>query len=81
MVTGCADVDLRRAQRGVPEQRLDDADAFTAPHQLHRQCMPEGVRRCSTRERYAGPCEPSPDQMVERRRSERPNRAIVFLNP
>lgn len=51
MIAGCTDVDLRQAQGRVSERRLHDIDRFTAPHQMHRDRVPEGTRRRSTRDR------------------------------
>jgi hypothetical protein len=61
MVDSCTDVDLRRAQGSVSEERLHDVDGFTAADQLHRHRMPEGVRCCPAGEGYAGAGEPAAD--------------------
>ena len=65
VVAGGTDVDLRRAQRGVPEQRLHDVHRLTAVDELHRDRVPESVGRRPLGERNPRPLIPAPNMMVE----------------
>jgi hypothetical protein len=49
MVAGCTDVDLRRAQGCVSEERLHDVHGFATAYQLHRHRVPQGMRCRPTR--------------------------------
>src|SRR5271166_6937596 len=45
VMTGGADIDLRRAERCVAKQGLDDVDRLATADELHRDGVPECVSR------------------------------------